>query len=140
MHITLETAHTEMQSDETISHMVTGGQSDFCTSARRMRDCRQNHHDCRQKTLDCCCFGMLSWPHSLYVKSHDKYMFLFARDLYEYIVHRSRIHRALALNSWHLKSSTNISATRETAEMLRSSGCRIFEKQLSASCFNTLKH
>ena len=55
----------------------------FPHSAKRVRDCRQNHHDCRQN------IPWLLWnAHltTLYVSEHYKYMFLVARDLYEMLV------------------------------------------------------
>jgi len=51
IHVALETAHNEMQCDETMNHMVTARQHYFRTSAKRVLDCMQNHDNCRQKTV-----------------------------------------------------------------------------------------
>ena len=50
----------------------------FPRSAKRMRDCRQNHHDCRQNITWLLWNALLTTP---YVSEHYKYMFLVARDL-----------------------------------------------------------
>jgi len=54
IHITLETAPTEMQCDETISHMVIAGQSYFHTLRNACVAACKIYHGC---------FEMLSWPH-----------------------------------------------------------------------------
>ena len=51
----------------------------FPHSAKRVHECRQNHHDCRQN------IPWLLWNlllTTLYVSEHYKYMFLVAIDLY----------------------------------------------------------
>ena len=55
----------------------------FPHSAKRVRDCRQNHHDCRQNIPWLLWNALLTTP---YVSEHYKYMFLVARDLYEMFV------------------------------------------------------
>jgi len=52
----------------------------FPHSAKRVRDCRQNHHNCRQNIPWLLWNAVLTSPH---VSEHYKYMFLVARDLYE---------------------------------------------------------
>jgi len=54
IHITLETAPSEMQCDETISHLVTAGRSYFCTLRNACVTAGKIYHGC---------FEMLSWPH-----------------------------------------------------------------------------
>jgi len=44
--------------------------------AKRVRDCRQNHHGCRQNKLRLLWNALLTTP---YVKKHYKYMFLVAK-------------------------------------------------------------
>ena len=51
--------------------------------AKRVRDCRQNHHGCRQNKLRLLWNALLTTP---YVSKHYKYMFLVARDLYEMLI------------------------------------------------------
>jgi len=55
----------------------------FPYSAKRVRDCRQNHHDCRQNIPWLLWNAFLTTP---YVSEHYKYMFLVARDFYEMFV------------------------------------------------------
>ena len=55
----------------------------FLHSMKRMRDCRQNHHDCRQDIPRLLWNDLLTTP---YVSEHYKYMFLVARDMYEMLV------------------------------------------------------
>jgi len=55
----------------------------FPHSAKRVRDCRQNHHNCRQNIPWLLWNALLTTP---YVSEHYKYMFLVARDLYEVFV------------------------------------------------------
>jgi len=55
----------------------------FPHSAKRVRDCRQNHHDCRQNIPWLLWNALLTTP---YVSEHYKYTFLVARDLYEMFV------------------------------------------------------
>ena len=55
----------------------------FPHSAKRVLDCRQNHHGCRQNKLRLLWNALLTTP---YVSKHYKYMFLVARDLYEMLV------------------------------------------------------
>jgi len=86
IHITLETAPNEMQCDETINVTRQSGYSRpilFPHSAKRIRDCRQNHHDCRQNIPWLLWNALLTTP---YVSEHYKYMFLVATDLYEMFV------------------------------------------------------
>ena len=52
-------------------------------SAKRVLDCRQNHHGCRQNKLRLLWNALLTTP---YVNEHYKHMFLVARDLYEMLV------------------------------------------------------
>jgi len=52
-------------------------------SAKRVLDCRQNHHGCRQNKLRLLWNALLTTP---YVSEHYKHMFLVARDLYEMLV------------------------------------------------------
>jgi len=52
-------------------------------SAKRVLDCRQKHHGCRQNKLRLLWNALLTTP---YVSEHYKYMFLFARDLYKMLV------------------------------------------------------
>jgi len=61
---------------------VTAGRSQFRTW-RNACDCWQNHHGCRQNKLRLLWNALLTTP---YVSEHYKYMFLFARDLYEMLV------------------------------------------------------
>jgi len=61
----------------------------FPHSAKRVRDCRQNHHDCRQNIPWLLWNALLT---TLYVSEHYKYMFLVARDLYEMFVLYRRKH------------------------------------------------
>ena len=69
----------------------------FPHSAKRVRDCRQNHHDCRQNIPWLLWNAHLTTP---YVSEHYKYMLLVARDLYEmFVLYRVRP----AFNGWHLK-------------------------------------
>ena len=63
IHITLETAPIEIQCDETISHMVTAGQSYFpilwnacVTAGKTIMTAGRIYHGC---------FEMLSWPHRM---------------------------------------------------------------------------
>ena len=77
----------------------------FPHSAKRVRNCRQNHHDCRQNIPWLLWNALLTTP---YVNEHYKYMFLVARDLYEMFVLCRGKHDP-ALNGWHLKWSTSIS-------------------------------
>ena len=51
--------------------------------AKRVPDCRQKHHDCRQNIPWLLWNALLTTP---YVSKHYKYMFLVARDLYEMFV------------------------------------------------------
>jgi len=79
----------------------------FSHSAKRVRDCRQNHHDCRQN------IPWLFWNTlltTLYVNEHYKYMFLVARDLYEMFVFYRGKHTTQR-STWDLKWSTSISYT-----------------------------
>ena len=55
----------------------------FPYSAKRVRDCRQNHHDCRQNIPWLLWNDLLTTP---YVSEYYKYMFLVARDLCEMFV------------------------------------------------------
>jgi len=55
----------------------------FLYSAKRVRDCRQNHHDCRQNIPWLLWNTLLTTP---YVSEHCKCMSLVARDLYEMFV------------------------------------------------------
>jgi len=55
----------------------------FPHSAKRVGDCRQNHHDCRQNIPWLIWNALLTTP---YVSEHYKYMFLVARDFYEMFV------------------------------------------------------
>jgi len=55
----------------------------FPHSAKRVRDCRQNHYNCRQNIPWLLWNAVLTSPH---VSEHYKYMFLVARDLYEMFV------------------------------------------------------
>jgi len=55
----------------------------FPHSAKRVRDCRQNHHDCRQNKPWLLWNDLLT---TLYVSEHYKYMFLVPRDLYKMFV------------------------------------------------------
>ena len=52
-------------------------------SAKRVLDCRQNHHGCRQNKLRLLWNALLTTP---YINKHYKHMFLVARDLYEVLV------------------------------------------------------
>ena len=61
----------------------------FPHSAKRVRDCRQNHHDCRQNIPWLLWNALLTTP---YISEHYKYMFLVARDLYEMFVLYRRKH------------------------------------------------
>jgi len=61
IHITLETAPNEMHCDETISHMVTAGRSDFhtlrnacVTAGKTTMTAGKTYHGCLE---------MLYWPH-----------------------------------------------------------------------------
>ena len=76
----------------------------FPHSAKRVRDCRQNHHDCRQNIPWLLWNDLLITP---YVSEHYKYMFLVARDLYEMLVLSRRKHtsRRSTVGIW----STSIS-------------------------------
>ena len=78
----------------------------FPHSAKRVRDCRQNHHDCRQNIQQLLWNALLTTP---YVSEHYKYMFLVARDLYENVRTLWRKTYDPTLNGWHLKWSTSIS-------------------------------
>ena len=55
----------------------------FPHSAKRVRDCRRNHHDCRQNIPWLLWNALLTTP---YISEHYKYMFLVARDLYQMFV------------------------------------------------------
>jgi len=61
IHITLETAPNEMQCDETISHMVTAGQSYFRTLRNACVTAGKTTMTAGTKYPGC--FEMLSWPH-----------------------------------------------------------------------------
>ena len=52
-------------------------------SAKRVLDCRQNHHGCRQNKPRLLWNALLTTP---YASEHYKHMFLVARDLYEMLV------------------------------------------------------
>ena len=78
----------------------------FPHSAKRVRDCRQNHHDCRQNMPRLFWNALLTTP---YISEHYKYMFLVARDLYENVRTLLRKTYKPALNGWNLKWSTSIS-------------------------------
>jgi len=55
----------------------------FPHSAKRVCDCRQNHHGCRRHISWLLWNALLTTP---YVSEHYKYMFLVARDLDEMFV------------------------------------------------------
>ena len=65
----------------------------FTHSAKRVRDCRQINHGCRQNIPWLLWNALLTTPH---VSEHYKYMFLVARDLYEMFVLYRRKH-----TTWH---------------------------------------
>jgi len=55
----------------------------FTHSAKHVRDCSQNHHDCRQNIPWLLWNALLTTP---YASEHYKYIFLVVRDLYEMFV------------------------------------------------------
>ena len=81
IHITLETAPNEMWWDNQphgYSKLIL-----FPHSAKRVRECRQNHHDCMQNIPWLLWNALLNTP---CISKHYKYMFLVARDLYKMFV------------------------------------------------------
>ena len=60
----------------------------FLHSSKRMPDCRQNHHDCRQNIPWLLWNALLTTP---YVSEHYEYMFLVPRDLYGmFVIYRGK--------------------------------------------------
>ena len=88
--------------------------------AKRMIDCRQNHHDCSK--INYGCFEMLSWPHRTsaniinkcfwLLETCTKYSYFLEENIrpgaqrlafevkYEYIVRKPRIYRGPAFCAW----------------------------------------
>ena len=109
----------------------------FPHSAKRVRDCRQNHHDCRQN-IPCLLWNALLTTR--YVSEHYKYMFLVARDLYVmfvlyggkhttrrstvgiwsevYIVSRPRIYRVTAFCGWASFQTTAVGCVSQHRKRL----------------------
>ena len=71
----------------------------FPHSAKRVRDCRQNHHDCRQNIPWLLWNALLTTP---YVSEHYKYTFLVARGLYEmFVLYRGK-HTTATVGIWSM--------------------------------------
>jgi len=68
-------------------------------SAKRVRDCRQNHHGCRLNKLQLLWNALLTTP---YVSEHYKHMFLVARDLYEILAlyREKHVTRRSTVGNW----------------------------------------
>ena len=94
----------------------------FPNSAKRVRDCRQNHHDCSAGRIYHGCFEMLSWPHRTLaniinicfwlLETCTKYSYFIEENIwpgaqrlafevkYEYIVRRPQIYHGPAVCGW----------------------------------------